>query len=64
MVARLIDEVGPEHVALGSDCTRNWGDDYVDWLRNGRWQPPGTSTRGHVAGVAALVHADPRTSPG
>lgn len=40
MVARLIDELGPDHVALGSDCTRNWGTDYVGWLRNGRWQPP------------------------
>jgi microsomal dipeptidase-like Zn-dependent dipeptidase len=41
MVARLVDQVGPAHVAVGSDCTRNWGDDYVGWLRNGRWLPPG-----------------------
>ncbi|MGN6129805.1 MAG: membrane dipeptidase [Nocardioidaceae bacterium] len=40
MVARLVDDLGPEHVAIGSDCTRNWDDDYVNWLRNGRWQPP------------------------
>lgn len=40
MVARLVEDLGPEHVALGSDCTRNWGEDYVGWLRNGRWQPP------------------------
>lgn len=40
MVARLVEEVGVEHVALGSDCTRNWDDSYVAWLRNGRWQAP------------------------
>lgn len=40
MVARLAGEIGVEHVALGSDCTRNWDDSYVGWLRNGRWQPP------------------------
>jgi membrane dipeptidase len=39
MVRRLVDEIGPEHVALGSDCTRNWGDDYVEWLRSGHWRP-------------------------
>ncbi len=41
MVRRLVDEIGPEHVALGSDCTRNWGDDYVEWLRSGHWRPRG-----------------------
>ncbi len=40
MVARLVDEHGPGRVGLGSDCTRNWGQDYVGYLRNGRWQPP------------------------
>jgi membrane dipeptidase len=40
MVAKLVDQIGPEHVAIGSDCTRNWGDDFVGWLRNGRWQRP------------------------
>ncbi len=48
MVARLVDELGSEHVGLGSDCTRNWGDEYVDWLRNGHWRPP---------------HAEPATWP-
>ena len=41
MVSRLIDTVGLDHVAIGSDCTRNWGQDFVGWLRNGRWHPPG-----------------------
>jgi membrane dipeptidase len=40
MVARLVEEIGAEHVAIGSDCTRNWDDDFVGWLRNGRWQAP------------------------
>ncbi|MFI0467297.1 membrane dipeptidase [Saccharopolyspora sp. 5N102] len=40
MVARLVDEIGPEHVAVGSDCTQNWSEEFVAWLRNGRWQPP------------------------
>lgn len=44
MVSRLVDDVGPQHVALGSDCTRNWGDDYVEWLRSGRWRPPGAES--------------------
>ena len=39
MVARLCDQVGAEHVALGSDCTQDWGQDYVAYLRDGRWRP-------------------------
>ena len=41
MVARLVNELGPGRVGLGSDCTRNWDDEFVGWLRNGRWQPEG-----------------------
>ncbi|MGN6330850.1 MAG: dipeptidase [Motilibacteraceae bacterium] len=40
MVCTLIEQIGIEHVAIGTDCTRNWGEDFVGWLRNGRWQPP------------------------
>lgn len=39
MVTRLIDQVGPEHVAIGSDAARNWAPDYVEHLRDGRWKP-------------------------
>jgi len=39
MVVRLIDQVGVDHVGLGSDCTRNWDSSYVGVLRDGRWQP-------------------------
>ena len=41
MVVRLVDQLGPAHVALGSDCTRNWDEGYVEWLRSGHWRPPG-----------------------
>lgn len=40
MVRSLADRVGPSRVALGSDCTRNWDDGFVEWLRSGRWRPP------------------------
>ena len=39
MVAQLVDQFGPEHIAIGSDCTRGWNKDFVGWLRNGRWNP-------------------------
>lgn len=39
MVAGLSHEIGPSHVAIGSDCTNGWDDRFVEWLRNGRWQP-------------------------
>ena len=45
MVVRLIGTLGPDHVAIGSDCTRGWGPEFVGWLRNGRWQPPGPPER-------------------
>lgn len=44
MVRRLADQVGPDRVGLGSDCTRNWDDSFVEWLRSGRWRPPSAQT--------------------
>ena len=44
MIVRLIDQVGVDHVGLGSDCTRNWDSDYVSVLRDGRWQPSSGAT--------------------
>lgn len=41
MVADMCETFGVQHVGLGSDCTRDWGDDYVAYLRDGRWRPPG-----------------------
>lgn len=39
MVVRLIDQVGSNHVAFGSDAARNWPASYVEHLRDGRWKP-------------------------
>lgn len=39
MVARMVDQYGPASVGIGSDCTRGWDQEFVGWLRNGRWQP-------------------------
>ncbi len=39
MVVRLIDQVGSDHVAFGSDAARNWPATYVQHLRDGRWKP-------------------------
>ncbi|GAA5201988.1 dipeptidase [Arthrobacter gyeryongensis] len=39
MVARMADQYGPSSVGIGSDCTRGWDQEFVGWLRNGRWQP-------------------------
>ncbi|UUL75565.1 dipeptidase [Pseudarthrobacter sp. Fe7] len=39
MVARTVDQYGPASVGIGSDCTRGWDQEFVGWLRNGRWQP-------------------------
>jgi microsomal dipeptidase-like Zn-dependent dipeptidase len=44
MVVRLIDQVGIDHVAVGSDSTRNWDAHYVDVLRDGRWKPRAHAT--------------------
>ncbi|MDQ2852163.1 MAG: dipeptidase [Actinomycetota bacterium] len=45
MMHRLVDLVGPESVAIGSDCTRNWGPEFIGYLRNGRWLPTQGSDR-------------------
>ena len=39
MVADLAERVGVEHVAVGTDCTRGWGDDYLLYLRSARREP-------------------------
>lgn len=40
MVVRLAEQVGPEHVGLGSDCTEDWDISFLHWLRDGRWRRP------------------------
>jgi len=39
MVIRMVEQLGPDHVAIGSDSARNWDSSYVAFLRDGRWKP-------------------------
>lgn len=40
MIEQLCADIGPDHVAIGSDLTRNWDDRYLTWLRDGSWRSP------------------------
>jgi membrane dipeptidase len=40
MVEQLCADLGPRHVAIGSDLTRKWDDAHLTWLRDGTWRPP------------------------
>ncbi|OEE67224.1 peptidase M19 [Enterovibrio norvegicus FF-33] len=37
MIAETADEVGVEHLAIGSDLCLNQPQSVLDWMRNGRW---------------------------
>ena len=37
MVAALSEQIGVEHVAIGSDAVLGWSPDALGWMRNGRW---------------------------
>ncbi|MEW9673207.1 dipeptidase [Ammoniphilus sp. 3BR4] len=37
MVAQTVEFMGVEQVALGTDLTLNWGEDFLKWMRMGRW---------------------------
>jgi len=37
MVARTVDSMGIEQVAIGSDLCQDQPDSVVEWMRNGRW---------------------------
>ena len=37
MIHQLVDIIGIDHIGIGSDLCKNWSDDVVVWLRNGRW---------------------------
>ncbi len=41
MLARLADQVGVDHVAIGSDAVLGWKPDALGWMRSGRWDRPG-----------------------
>jgi membrane dipeptidase len=55
MVARLVEELGVEHVAIGSDVSENLSNAYLDWIRMGRW----THARDYGAGTSAHPHWAP-----
>jgi len=44
MVAQLADQVGVEHVGIGSDAVLGWSPDALGWMRNGRWDRATTPT--------------------
>jgi membrane dipeptidase len=37
VIARMVDIMGVEHVGIGSDSVRKCTDDYLMWMRMGRW---------------------------
>ena len=37
MIHQLVDMIGIEHVGIGSDLCKNWPDEIVMWMRNGKW---------------------------
>lgn len=49
MVAQTVEFMGVEQVALGTDLTLNWGEDFLQWMRMGRW----TNKVDYGAGSAA-----------
>ncbi len=40
MFARLAEQIGAEHVAVGSDAVLGWEADALGWMRSGRWDRP------------------------
>lgn len=37
LAARTVEFMGIEHVGLGSDLAQGWPEDYLTWMRMGRW---------------------------
>ena len=40
MIARLADQIGVEHVAIGTDAVLGWDPGALSWMRSGRWDRP------------------------
>lgn len=40
MLARLAQQVGIDHVAIGTDAVLGWDSDALGWMRSGRWDRP------------------------
>ena len=37
MIARLAEQIGVEHVAIGTDAVLGWQEGALGWMRGGRW---------------------------
>ena len=37
MIQKLTSMVGINHIGIGSDLCKNWNDEVVMWMRNGKW---------------------------
>jgi len=37
MIHQLVGMIGIDHVGIGSDLCKNWPDEVVMWMRNGKW---------------------------
>ena len=37
MIKQLIEFIGIDHIGIGSDLCKNWPDEVVMWMRNGKW---------------------------
>jgi microsomal dipeptidase-like Zn-dependent dipeptidase len=57
MVARTVDLIGIEHVAVGTDRSHNHGKADYDWMRMGRW------TRGVDYGAGSATNAGKAAPP-
>ena len=40
MIARLAEQIGAEHVAIGTDAVLGWHSGALGWMRRGRWDRP------------------------
>ena len=40
MIARLVDQIGIDHVGVGTDAVLGWEPDALGWMRSGRWNRP------------------------
>ena len=40
MIARLAEQIGVDHVAIGTDAVLGWQADALGWMRSGRWDRP------------------------
>ena len=37
MIHQLVNMIGIDHIGIGSDLCKNWSNDVVMWMRNGKW---------------------------